>query len=194
MILFVCEANICRSPLAAGLVMDRLAALEQPVNVESAGVAALVGEPVDAGTASIAHELGIDLSAHRARQLDQEQLARAHLVLTATRRVRGAAVQLHAPAVQYTFTLRQFGRILASAGEPFVPDPERTEDQVEQLRHFAAKHRGLQAPPEPAADDIIDPFKRAASAHEQALREMSPALRQLLSALGADRSPEPSHA
>jgi protein-tyrosine-phosphatase len=83
-VLFVCTANICRSPIAVGifdaLVEDRGLTFQ----AESAGVAALVGEPVASHTYQVARELGIDIDGHRARQVDEILLRKADLVLTMT--------------------------------------------------------------------------------------------------------------
>lgn len=83
-VLFVCTANICRSPLAAG-IFDALAE-EQGLEAaaSSAGVAALVGEPAAPHAHRATGELGIDLDGHRARQVDAALLEGADLVLTMT--------------------------------------------------------------------------------------------------------------
>lgn len=76
-ILVVCVGNICRSPVAEGLLKTRL-----PGNtVWSAGLAALVGHPADAISAEIALQHGIDISAHRAQQIFGWMCTKADLVL-----------------------------------------------------------------------------------------------------------------
>ncbi len=66
-ILTVCTGNICRSPFAAALLKAKLSPSHR---VESAGVAAVVGHPPTPETALTAAERGLDVSSHRARQLD----------------------------------------------------------------------------------------------------------------------------
>lgn len=80
-ILIVCVGNICRSPLAEGLLRDRLEKAGKQVRVESAGLGALVGKPADPLSVELAAELGVDLTAHRARQLTPELLREFELVL-----------------------------------------------------------------------------------------------------------------
>lgn len=64
-ILIVCTGNICRSPLAATL----LAEVRPDLEVQSAGLAALVGYPVDEVTAKVAEtRAGLSMPAHTARQ------------------------------------------------------------------------------------------------------------------------------
>jgi protein-tyrosine phosphatase len=183
-ILFVCEGNVCRSPLAAGILARSLELHEIDMSITSAGTQALVGEPMDVATALIATRFGVDPTIHRARQLTTELVANARLTLVASRRIRRAVVALYPPAVQYTFTIRQFGRIMTTAGEELVTYGSSSEFKVEAVRTFVVRHRGMQTPPDPSADDVIDPHGRPSSAHELAARQMAPALEYLSVALG----------
>ncbi len=83
-VLFICTANICRSPMAAG-IFDALAGDQGlEASSESAGVRALVGEPTAPNAAQTIDELGMDVGDHRARQVDAEMLQRADLALAMT--------------------------------------------------------------------------------------------------------------
>lgn len=76
-ILVVCVGNICRSPM--GEVLLRNALPER--RVSSAGIAALVGEPVDPQALAVLPELSTVLDMHRARQLTSELSRGADLIL-----------------------------------------------------------------------------------------------------------------
>lgn len=76
-ILVVCTGNICRSPLAEALLRSQLPDL----HVSSAGIGALVGHSADPNAVAVAEEQGLDLSAHKARQLDSALVAESELVL-----------------------------------------------------------------------------------------------------------------
>lgn len=80
-ILLVCIGNICRSPTAEYLLKNRLQALGKTVQVESAGLGALVGKPADQEAQAVAAQHGIDLSPHIARQLDSQLIYRNDLIL-----------------------------------------------------------------------------------------------------------------
>lgn len=54
---------------------------ECSAEVRSAGLAALVGHPADSKAQRLMHERGLDISTHRARQLDRDLLHWAELVL-----------------------------------------------------------------------------------------------------------------
>ena len=75
--------NICRSPTAEYLFRQHLSA--GGASVESAGLGALVGKPMDAMARQLLAEHGVDGSAHRARQLTDAMLRDADLVLAMER-------------------------------------------------------------------------------------------------------------
>lgn len=79
-VLMVCTGNVCRSPMAEALLRARFDARGRGT-VTSAGLAALVGRPADPLAAELVAERGIDLSAHRGRQLTPELIAAAELVV-----------------------------------------------------------------------------------------------------------------
>jgi protein-tyrosine phosphatase len=79
-VLMVCVGNICRSPMAEALLRERFARRGRGT-VSSAGIAALVGRPADPIAVELMSERGLDLGAHRARQLTAELVTAADLVL-----------------------------------------------------------------------------------------------------------------
>ena len=67
-ILFVCTGNICRSPLAEGILREKLSKRKIPGEVDSCGFESFhVGDAPDPRAQSVAAKRGIDLSSHRAR-------------------------------------------------------------------------------------------------------------------------------
>ena len=63
---------------------------ESDITVESAGLGALVGYPASRFSVELMNERGIDISAHRGRQIDKEMISTAELILvmeTAHKRV-----------------------------------------------------------------------------------------------------------
>ena len=82
-VLFVCRGNILRSAMAEAVFQD-LAVRgngRSRCSVTSAGTAAADGNPADPRGLRVAHELGVDLSAHRARLLTQPAVDQADLIL-----------------------------------------------------------------------------------------------------------------
>ncbi len=81
-ILIVCVGNICRSPMGEGLLNKAL--LDVGVGnkmVMSAGIQAMVGYSADAQAQLIMKEHGLDITDHRARQLDIGIINWAELIL-----------------------------------------------------------------------------------------------------------------
>ena len=66
-ILMVCLGNICRSPLAEGILQSKVNSKE--IKVDSAGTAAYhVGEKPDMRSIAVAKKYGLDLTQQRARK------------------------------------------------------------------------------------------------------------------------------
>lgn len=86
-ILVVCTGNICRSPMAAGLLRSRLKEDEERRGwrVVSAGTWASEGRPASAYAVAEMDERGIDIGGHRSRSLNAELMEKADLVLVMTR-------------------------------------------------------------------------------------------------------------
>ena len=83
-VLFVCTANICRSPIAVG-IFNKILDEQNPEGdwrVESAGTWGLDGEPAAAGSLAVMKNNGIDISEHRARSVNQDLLQVFDLILT----------------------------------------------------------------------------------------------------------------
>ncbi|MGE0569085.1 MAG: low molecular weight protein-tyrosine-phosphatase [Bacteroidia bacterium] len=72
-ILFVCLGNICRSPLAEGIMLHLNEKHDLSLTIDSAGTAGYhIGEAPDPRTIKNARENGVDLRALRARQFKEE--------------------------------------------------------------------------------------------------------------------------
>ncbi len=81
-VLMVCTGNICRSPMAEGLLRHMLPdRLEADIRVRSAGTHGLDSAPASDFAIQAAAEMGVDISGHRARSLDPEMVSGAHLIL-----------------------------------------------------------------------------------------------------------------
>lgn len=81
-LVFVCTANMCRSPLAESLCRHAVAARGlDGIEVASAGVFASEGRAASAGAARVASSRGLDLSEHRSRPFLPDSIGGGDLVL-----------------------------------------------------------------------------------------------------------------
>lgn len=80
-ILMVCLGNICRSPLAEGVLQHKVDQRQLNWKVDSAGTGSWhIGRPPYHMSQKVAFENGIDISGQRARQLVKEDLLRFDLI------------------------------------------------------------------------------------------------------------------
>lgn len=81
-ILVVCTANICRSPVVAELLRDRLRSRGlSDWTVSSAGTWAMETRAASRLSVDVMRANGFDITGHRARMVDEAMLAEADLVL-----------------------------------------------------------------------------------------------------------------
>lgn len=76
-VLVICVGNICRSPMAEGLLKEAL----PDCTLSSAGLGALVGHPADPIAIELMQARGVDIGGHRARQLQGAMMVESDLVL-----------------------------------------------------------------------------------------------------------------
>jgi protein-tyrosine-phosphatase len=81
-VVFICTANICRSPMAEG-IFNHSAGLagRSDLHGTSMGTHAMEGQPASAFSQQVCQEKEIDLSGHRSRPLIGEELREADLIL-----------------------------------------------------------------------------------------------------------------
>ncbi|BCF90403.1 MULTISPECIES: low molecular weight protein-tyrosine-phosphatase [Paraburkholderia] len=113
-ILVVCVGNVCRSPMAQYLFSREV----NGVTVLSAGLSAVVGSTPDPLAIRVAAEAGLDITAHRAQQLNVRLVRGADLILTME------AVHRHEIMRQYPGASGKVFRI-GEIGHFDVPDPYR---------------------------------------------------------------------
>jgi protein-tyrosine-phosphatase len=122
-ILTVCTANICRSPMAAGLLHHALSAQPEPLRslkVLSAGVAARTGEPVSENSVLALKKVGIDIGGARSRPLTPQLVAQASLILCMTESHRAMIQLTFDPVPRHVYLFREF---MPRAADKEIGDP-----------------------------------------------------------------------
>ncbi len=110
-ILVVCTGNICRSPMAEGLLRHALAGQPEPLRslkVVSAGVAARTGEPISENSVTALKKAGIDISNLRAQALTQQLLDNSLVVFGMTESHRAIIRMRARPAPANLHLFREF--------------------------------------------------------------------------------------
>lgn len=167
-VLFVCTGNICRSPAA-----ERLAAYAWnglPVDFGSAGTRAVTGAGIHARTALALERRGVSSSGHVARDLSEDLVRDADLVLTMTRSHRSDVVRLQPAAVSRTFTLTEAARLSVAV-------QGRAATAREWVEAMAA---GRHAPTAAGADDITDPIRLPREGHADVVAQIQESVKRLL--------------
>ncbi|WP_205474131.1 adenylyl-sulfate kinase [Nocardioides sp. SYSU D00038] len=171
-VLYVCTANICRSP-AMELLSRRVLPDSADVVFSSAGTHGHVDKPVDP---EILRSLPADVVSDdfRSRQLSTRLLEEADLVLTAETAHRDFILEEQPGMFRKVFTLGQF----ANAVERVGADLPR-----EELLRMVAESRPTAEP----AGDVPDPYRRGRDAAVACTARIEGLLARVLPALSAHR-------
>jgi len=164
--------------MAEALLRRDLTRVGVPAVVSSTGTISS-GRRASENAVEVMAGLGLDISGHRSRVLDAEELADASLVLTMAREhVREAAVI--APATYpRTFTLKELVRRANERGGPAAD--ETLDDWLARLHQgrTAASHLGASA-----GDDVADPIGQRPAVYERTAVELAELTARLADLLG----------
>lgn len=137
-ILIVCTANICRSPMAAALLRQRLAGLglAGEVEVKSAGVFAQEGQEASRPAITVLAERNVPLSGHRSLAVSLELLAEADIVLVMEEAHRRSLFYLAPQHLGKVFLLAEMSGRHSDIPDPFGGPVEgyvRTADLLDKM-------------------------------------------------------------
>lgn len=168
-VLFICTANICRSPYME-LRARAMVAGSSDVEFTSAGTHGFRSHPVDAAMGVVLADRGIDdetAEAFASRRLTREMINEADLVLTAEASHRAFVLEEVPGAFRKAFTLGQFAESIERV------DPALTGAALVT----AVGHRRAGAVD---AHDIRDPYRRGRAAAEASADQIDALLKAVL--------------
>jgi len=135
-ILFICTGNICRSPMAEGL-MDQLIKGHDDLRCLSAGVGAVDGQPPSRAAVEVMAELGVDISHHSSLALRPGLVDQATVIFTMTQQHRDVLHALYPESAEKIYVLQELQSLVPGESVD-VADPigmsvevyRRTRDQI----------------------------------------------------------------
>ncbi len=172
-VLVVCTANVCRSPMAAGLLASHLRAAGHSVIVTSAGTQS-VRLGVDRVAVDELRERGIDISGHQPRAFDGAMLEAegADLIITMTRAHLRVVATTAQTAWPRTFTFRELVRRASAVAA--------TASWSSWLTALNADRSSKDLIGDSDRDDIADPYGAGAAAIHRTVTELEQLTRQLV--------------
>ncbi|MBB0245196.1 protein-tyrosine-phosphatase [Streptomyces alkaliphilus] len=198
-ILYVSTGNVCRSPITERLtrqaLRDRLGPAGGGLIVESAGTWGHVGAPMEAHAARVLTEFGADAGDFTGRELLDEHVITADLVLTATLDHRAHVISMGHSAGLRTFTLKEFTRLVRAIDPATLPDATEPGGAVARARALgraAAALRGWLLAPTPEADEVQDPYGAPFPYFRSIGEEIRAALDPVVTALTGPVPPPPA--
>lgn len=162
LVLMICTGNICRSPAAERLARQHWGR-NGDITVSSAGVGAMVGEPINLSMRHLMLLDALDTTEFAARNLTAQMLDEADLVLGMTIRHVRKAMTAQPAALRKTFTLLEFARI-AEASRGHLTSATRAD----RLRELVANSHLYRTPTESGAEDVPDPYGHGTEVYEHA--------------------------
>lgn len=169
-VLFVCTANICRSPYLELLARSRV----DTVRFSSAGTHGYDGAQMDRTMAATLVE-GIPHREFRSRALTRALVEQADLILTAERTHRRFVLEEAPAAFRRVFTLGQFAEAVRRTPDVVGLDLIAGASAIPGIAQF----RG---------DDISDPYRKGDAAAALAAEQMAGLLDVILPAVSATNS------
>ncbi len=173
-VLTVCIGNVCRPPLMERLLRDRLPA---DMTVESAGVMAMAGHPMEPNALAELVRFGGAADDFVARQLTERIVAGADLVLTATAAVKARVLGEAPGALRRTFTLLEFAHLIDQA----PADLATAQDVVAWAGANRSRAAGKDV-------DIVDPMGGPPEVHREAADLIDRATAGIAAAFGREQT------
>ncbi|MFZ0591025.1 MAG: ATP-grasp domain-containing protein [Bryobacteraceae bacterium] len=140
-VLFVCEGNIIRSPMAEALLREYLKGRDGQLRVAvwSAGLAPELKVRADERARTVAPEFGVSLDDHRPQGLTREQIERADAIFIMDHFNQARMLVSHPEAASKTFFLGVYSQREHVSGKIEIADPfDGSLDDVRQC------YRGLE--------------------------------------------------
>ena len=111
LVVFICTANVCRSPMAEKLFEEALtkSSSKQKISVFSAGISAMDGDKASDNSIIACDEVGLDLSDHRSAAITRATIENASVIFCMTESHRALLhMYFELPENSPIFLMREF--------------------------------------------------------------------------------------
>lgn len=185
----VCTGNTCRSPMAEAIFRRWAAERGADIEVRSAGVAALNGQPMSSHAAAVLRARGIEPGGFQSTEMDEALIDWAELIFTMTSHHKRRLLEQFPAAVEKTYALKEY----AGAEDPL------TAALLEERESLAAELQLKLALGQSISDaerdrlhelerrlpdyDVADPIGGSRSRYEQTADEIETAIRSIVNRL-----------
>jgi protein-tyrosine-phosphatase len=174
---FVCTGNICRSPMAEAIARRELERAPDQVTVISAGLLS-AGRRPPAETTKVMQRLGLDVSAHRSRRLEDALEPPPDVILAMAREHARAVIDEAPELFSRTFTLKDLVRRGSGAGPRVTgEDLPAYLARVGNGRSFASLAGAT------STDDVADPIGAGLRTYEACAAEIEELVTKALALL-----------
>ncbi|GAA4069419.1 low molecular weight protein arginine phosphatase [Amphibacillus indicireducens] len=187
-ILFVCTGNTCRSPMAEAIFQQK-----SDLKVQSAGIAAIAGEPTNQKAITTLKANKIEFSGE-SQPITDDLINWADLILTMTNQHKHAVVSLFPAGFGKTYTLKEYvsdevEAIWQALKEARLKIEEKralvNQAHAHDLSTFFQEEQDEIARLEEKVPnlDIADPFGQDEAVYQQAYEEIDQAIDKLIEKL-----------
>ena len=185
-VLIVCTGNICRSPIAHGLLHDRARRVgEDWLEVRSAGTWGRSGSGATPEAVSAAAGLGVDIEAHRSSRFNDDMAKWADLIITMTTEQAAEVLQESPEARTKTFTLKELVSLLGSLPPRAAAETTHKEGLTRRIGEAdQARSSGHSLPLDL---DVADPLGLSETVYRAVANELEGLVDDLLRTLAGKR-------
>jgi protein-tyrosine phosphatase len=190
-VLVICTGNICRSPIAEGMLRRALAGRlgSDAPSVDSAGTQGWEGSGPQPESVAAGRERQLDISGHVARLLTRQMIGGADVILAMAAEHREFVRRVDPGALARTFTLKELVRLLD--GLPAAAPGSDATSLAGRVRQADELRRGGFAG-NPHDQDVADPLGQPQDVYRAIAWELDVWIDRLIEGLFGTAEPEAS--